>query len=255
MSDLYVEPPHLTTAIYSDRPETETFARMCDVVLKLNCTPLGLLDVAPRDRDFELLSDLGAAREVRAVSPARRSQLIAGQDPELRVLRAGYAHRKFGKVVVEYIQRIGPGPHPIGVSVGSDSLGVPDSLWSASQRKAAYAIAGWSRDVLEAAVSKCNPLYGAIGVEFSLPTVRQLKDGKARLTTELFVSRRLLDRDQSLEEKLRRAFAGGDVISWVDGLFYAGWAPFTSTRATVEDPRMTIESAVSALRRALPDGV
>lgn len=255
MPELYVEPPHLTTAIYSDRPETETFARMCDVVLELNCTPLGLLDVAPLDRDFELLSDLGAAREVREVSQVRCSQLIAGQDPELRVLRAGYAHRKFGRVVVEYIQRVGAGPHPIGISVGSGALGVPDSLWSASQRKAAYAIAGWSRDMLEIAASRCAPLYGAIGIEFSLPGARQLKAGKGKLTTELFVSRRLFDLDQILEEKLRRAFAGGDVTPWADGMFYAGWAPFTSTRATVDDTKMTIESAASSLSRALLDGV
>src|SRR5262249_52879679 len=130
MSELYVEPPHLTTAIYSDRPETETFARMCDVAIELNCTPLGLLDVPPLDRSCDLLSSLGDATRVREVSQVRCSQLIAGQDPELRVLRAGYAHRKLGRIIVEYIQRIGAAPHPTAISVGSDSLGVPDSLWS-----------------------------------------------------------------------------------------------------------------------------
>src|SRR5262245_38953176 len=148
MSDLYPDPPHLTAAVFSDRQEVATFAGMCEVAADAGALPLDLVEVGPPDREFELLSDLGAEREILAVSPARRARLVAGQDPKARALRAGFAHRRHGTIVVEYIQRMGPGPHPIGLSAHAGALGLPDSLWSGSRRRAAYAMADWIRGVL-----------------------------------------------------------------------------------------------------------
>jgi hypothetical protein len=251
MSEMYSEPPHLMVAVYADnQPDIDTFALTCDVVQELNCTPLGLIEVGPSDQEFELLSDLGTAREILKPSPARYVQIIAGQAPELRALRVAYRHRKFGKVIVEYQQRIGPGMHPICVSLSAGPLGIPESLWSASQRRSTYAIAEWSCSVLEMTVLRCDALYGAIGVELSLPTPWQLWNKKPRLATELFVSRRLMDASVLLEGKLRQAFSGGKVSDWQNGLFFSGWAPYNLERASLGNPAIATNVAASALRSA-----
>lgn len=251
MSEMYVDPPHLTVAVYSTRPETTTFAMMCDVVRDLGSDPVNMVEVAPMDLDFELLSDLGDASMVEVVNPARRAQLVAGRDPSLRVIRARYSHRKFGKVIVHYGLRNGSGPHPIGATVSADALGFPEELWSARMRRSASAITGWTRDILQAAVSKINPLYGAIGVEFSLSSVPELIAGDYGLSTELFVSRQLLDEDRRLDSKLREAFSGGEITDWNEGTFYSGWSPYNTRRASVRDPTFTIRTAARALASAL----
>jgi hypothetical protein len=251
MSELYPQPPHLSVAVYSDRPEAETFARMCDAARDLGCVSLNLVEVAPADLDFELVSDLGAAKEIRPVSPAEFTELVADPASATRLLRAGFSHRKYGKVVVEYVQRVGLGRHPIALTVASDSLGIPDSIWSGRQRKSAYALAAWSTSALRTASSLSDPLYGAIGIEFSLPAAPKLAAGQGRVPSEVFVSRRLIEADQSLEERLRQAFAGGDVAAWEHGRFYSGWAPFTSRRVSVEDPKAAADNAARALRSAL----
>lgn len=248
---MYPDPPHLTVAVYSTQPEITTFAMMCDVVRDLGCNPVNMVEVAPIDRDFELLTDLGDAATVEVVDPARRAQLVAGQDPGLRVIRARYSHREFGKVIVHYELRNGSGPHPIGVTVSAGAQGYPEDLWSASMRRSAYAIAGWTRDVLQAASSRINPLYGAIGVEFALSPPQELIAGGSDLGTELFVSRRLLDEDRSLDSKLREAFSGGEITNWREGTFYSGWAPYNTRRASVRDTAATIRAAARALANAL----
>lgn len=116
---MYVNPPHLTVAVYSADPEIIAFARMCDVVRDLGYDPRNLVEVAPAALDFELLADLGDAMMVQEVNPARRAQLVQDQDPGLRVIRAAYYHREFGKVIVRYELRRGSGPHPIGVTVSA----------------------------------------------------------------------------------------------------------------------------------------
>lgn len=251
MPEMRLQPPHLTVAVYSGQSEVETFAQMYDIARELGCVPLNVVEVAPMECDFELLSDLGIASKTLKPDSTRLGQLIAGQDPALRVLRAGCSHRKFGKVIIEYQQKTGPGAHPIGVSVAADSLGIPEQLWSASQKRSAYAIAEWSRTLLETAVPRCAALYGAVGVEFSLPTPWQLSNGKPRLATELFVSRRLLDQDEAGERKLRQAFSGGEVVVWGEGVFFSGWAPYNSRRITVDDPTVVTDAAARVLRSSL----
>lgn len=251
MSEIYPEPPHLTVAVYSSHSEADTFTQLCQTAHDMDCVPRNLVEVAPWSQDFEFVSDLGAAKETLNVSAARFEQLVAGLDPVVRTLRAAYSHRKFGTVVVEYIQRTGPGRHPIGLSLGSASLGIPDTLWSRSERQSAYAIAGWSRSVLQAASSRCEALYGAVGVEFSLPVPAQLTSGKERLVTELFISGRLIDRDKSIESKLRQAFTSGAVVNWRDGVFFSGWAPFNDQRVSISDPGPAVDAAASALGAVL----
>jgi hypothetical protein len=215
------------------------------VARDLGCDPVNLVEVAPKDRDFELLADLGDARTIEKVSPIRRAQLVAGQDPALRVIRARYSHREFGKVIVNYELRHGSGPHPIGVTVSADALGYPEDDWSASMRRSACALDDWSRDVLRAAAAKCDPLYGAIGVEFSLsPPQELMASTQPGLTTQLFVSRHLLDEDRRLDPKLREAFSGAEITDWNEGIFYTGWAPD-------RDREFTIRAAARALANAL----
>jgi hypothetical protein len=251
MSEMYVDPPHLTVAVYSTDPEIATFAMMCDVVREFGSEPVNMVEVAPKDRDFELLADLGDAKTLEVVDPARRAQLVAGQDPGLRVIRARYSHRKYGKVIVHYELRNGSGPHPIGATVSAGAMGFPEELWSASMRRSVYALAGWTRDILRAAAAKLNPLYGAIGAEFALSPPQELIAGGHDLATELFVSRCLLDEDRWLDSKLREAFAGGEITDWNEGIFYSGWPPYNTRRASVKDAEFTIRAAARALAGAL----
>lgn len=250
MADIYPAPPHLTVSIYCERPELESFALMHDVASEFGCQPANVVEVAPVDQEFELVSDLGFAKELLKIDSRRYSQLIAGQNPGSRVLRAGLSSRKFGKVVVEYLQRLGPGRHPVAVSLDSDALGVPESLWSAKQRRAAYSMAGWSRALLEVASSRCDALYGAIGVEYSLPTPWQIRTKSPRLPSELFISRHLVSID-GVGESLRRTFSGGEVREWDNGTFFSGWAPFNSNHTTACQTRDVGAAAVGALRLAL----
>lgn len=250
MSEMYADPPHFTIAVYSADPEITTFARMCDVVRDLGCDPCNLLEVAPVNCDFELLSDLGDEMALEEVEPARRAQLVAGQDSSLRVIRARYHHREFGKVIVHYELRHGSGQHPIGATVSGGAFGFPAELWSASMRRSAYSLDRWAHSVLRAAAEKCNPLYGAAGVEFSLSTPQELIAGEHDLSIELFVSRRLLDADGSLDSKLRAAFSGGEITHWSEGTFYSGW-DYNAQRASVADTTFTVRTAARALASAL----
>src|SRR5215472_10852366 len=251
MNDLYVEPPHLSVAIYGNVPEHETFARLSSVLSEAGCSPEYLVEVAAADIDFEMVSALGGNRETITVDSARYDRLIDGLEPDLRVLRAGYSHRKYGDVVVGYETRKGPDAHPIGVSVSAGALGFPVSLWSAKQRREAYALADWSQSLLESAASACKPLYGAVGVEYSLPTPHKLADVRAGIPTEWFVSRFLLDRESSLEGKLRSLYANGAVSEWTDGIFCSGWTPYNSRRVTVDQPSEAARSTARVLGRAL----
>jgi hypothetical protein len=124
MAELYPDPPHLTVAIYSERPEVETFARMHDVALQLGCDPLNTIEISPADQEFELLSDLGTSKEILQVAPTRYAQLVAGEDHKVRVLRAGlvHAHTRPRR------DRVCAEDRPRGASNGNiHQLGVPRS--------------------------------------------------------------------------------------------------------------------------------
>jgi hypothetical protein len=251
MGELYVEPPQLTVAVYGNAPERETFAQLCSVLPAAGCSPDYLLEVAPADIDFEMISDLGANRDMITVDSGRYERLLAGQEPDLRVLQARYSHRKYGHAVVGYEMRKGTGAHPVGASVSAGALGFPDSLWSAKQRREAYALADWSRSLLETAAAACKPLYGAVGIEYSLPTPSKLADTRAGIPTEWFISRDVLNQASSLEGKLRALYTEGAVTEWADGIFCSGWEPYNSERKTVGQPSETARSTARTLGRTL----
>lgn len=252
-SPLYPDPPHLIVSVYSDQPEVVTFAKVCEAAEDIGCSPLGVVEVAPLDREFELVTDLGGAAEVLAgQDPMRVQHIVAGKDPRLRAVKAAFSHHKFGKVVVEYVLSLAGDLHPIALTVSASSLGFPERLWTGRQRRSAYVMADWTGTALEVASARCDALYGAIGVEYSLPTPRQFRDGKAKLPTEVFVSRRLLDGSSSVESGLRRAFAGGEVTDWANGTFLSGWAPYNSGKTTVDAREMVVRRAAELLSTVLP---
>lgn len=251
MTALYPEPPHLTVAIYCERAEIDVFAEMHQLAISFGCVPTNVVETAPIALDFEFVSDLGQASEVSTLDPNSYARLTSGRNAELRAVRAGFIHRKFGSVVVEYLQKAGPGFHPVGLSLNAQSLGIPDSSWSARQRKSAYAVADWSRSLLDAATSQCGALYGAIGVEFSLPNPWKIRTGKPRLTTEIFVSSELTGQNEFLGRDLRNAFSEGGVEMWGSGTFFSGWFPFNSQRKTVSDVTAVTDIVRTALKRAL----
>lgn len=249
MSELYPAPPHLSVAVYSDQPEERTFAQMCDVAARTGCLPLNVALATSAGAEFEMVSDLD--REEIQVSPDRFERLILGQDTEARALRAGFRHPGLGTAVVGYVPGTDTGTHAVEISIGSDWLGMPEEFWDDENRRAAYARADWSIDVLRAAVERCDPLYGSIGVEFSLPTPRAICEKEWDLRAELFVSRHLLRKDTSLETRLRDAFAEGEVTGWDSGIFCVAWAPYSTKRTTASDIGRARDAAANAIRDAL----
>ena len=253
MTDFDLEPPHLTIAVYSDRDERQTFTQLCSVLPKLECSPTHRVEVAPAALEFEMVSDLSGNRETITVSHERYSQIIASLEPGLRAVRAGYSHPKYGNVVAEYEIKEGPDPHPIGASLSAGDLGFPDFLWSAEQRSAAYSMAEWTLSILKAAASACQPLYGAIGVEYSLPTPTKLADSSAVFPNNWFVSRALLIQYPSLEEQLRTIYSDGEVTDWEEGVFCSGWAPYNSGRRTLSQPEEAARNFAAATERAVTE--
>ncbi|MFC4059657.1 hypothetical protein ACFOWE_15235 [Planomonospora corallina] len=224
MGELYCEPPHLTVAMYGRGPEAVTFAALCSIMPEVGCSPVGALEVAPIGLPFDLLADLGASRRVVKASGDGLRALLAGEDADLRVVKAAFSHRTFGLVVVEYILKYGPDRHPVGVTTSAGALGMPDFTWSKSDRRKGRSLAAWSAEVLRAAVQRCKPLYGAIGVEFSLPTPRRLVVDHELLPTEVYLSRRLLDGGAQSGAAFRRLFPRAS--HWDDGTFFAAWGPY-----------------------------
>jgi hypothetical protein len=96
-----------------------------------------------------------------------------------------------------------------------------------------------------------NPLYGAILVEQPLPTPQQLIEGNARLSTELFVSNRLLAVNPELERDLGTLFAAGSSQQWATGVFFSGWAVFSGKVHTIDAPLQVGDHAARYLGRAL----
>ncbi|GAA3445499.1 hypothetical protein [Planomonospora venezuelensis] len=224
MSELYCEPPHLTVGVYGRGPEADTFAALCSIMPEVGGSPVGTFEVAPIDLSFDLLSDLGTSRRVIKASGDRLRNLLAGEDADLRVVKAAFSHRAFGPVVVEYILKYGPDRHPVGVTTSAGTLGMPDWTWSKSDRRKGRSLAAWSVEVLRAAAERCKPLYGAVGVEFSLPTPQQLVVDHALMPTEMYLSRKLLGGGAESGAAFRGLFP--QTSHWSDGMFVSAWDPY-----------------------------
>lgn len=252
MDDLYPEPPHLTIAVYSDIDEMRCFATMCEVAEAADCTPSGILEVAPWDVEFEDRSDLAGRLARLDGVPAYRSTMT-GDRSLGRPVRAGFRHRRHGIVVVEYLYARAGDRHPVAVSLGAGPLGLPIELWRKPERAAAERLAAWSVDILRDAASRCRAAFGGIGVEFTLGTPRSLVDGASLLASESYVSRVVLDSDDELRRALRSDFGDAEQI-WDDGEFYSGWAPFNTGRTTLDEIPRRFRSSSRALGRAMQSG-
>lgn len=248
-SNLYPAPPHLTIAIYSAGSESECFAAICESITQVDCHPNGTVEVAPWEATFELRSDLAGQSSILDVDRERFTQLVAGQDASMRPIRAGYRVRS-DVVVVEYLASSGGDRHPIGISTGAGALGIPVEMWQKNERKSAGKLARWAIDVLQLVVTQCDPIYGAIGVEYSLATPHELASRNATLPSEVYLSRGLAS-DASIRDAFGNDFRGAEVAEWLAGWFYSGWEPFNSSGTTLPQSQIHPTRASAILGRAL----
>jgi len=85
----------------------------------------------------------------------------------------------------------------------------------------------------------------------SLPTPQQLIKGNSRLSTELFVSNRLLAIDPGLKRDLGTLFAAGSSKKWATGIFFSGWAVFSGRVHCINSPLGVGEQVARYLDRTL----
>ncbi|WP_157621479.1 hypothetical protein [Saccharothrix sp. NRRL B-16348] len=218
----------------------------------LGCTPAGLVEVVPEDKEFDFFFDVADVVEAVRVDAARHAELTAGEVVGARAVRAGYRHPKFGVVTVQYQPRQNGDRHPISLELGAGPLGIPVDLWSKSTRRRAYGVAEWIREVLKALAGESGVLYGGIGIENALPTPDEL-GRTGELPTELFVSHSVLGRGGALADDLRREFEQGESASWATGRFFSAWEPFNSRRVSISMNGERMTRLERLLKAALTD--
>jgi hypothetical protein len=250
-SKLYPEPPHLTIAVYPEGPENECFAAACRVVAGLGGRPTGVLELAPAGVAFEMRADLAGRSSVVEVGRTEFEQMVAGRDPAVRPVRAGYLARPGGIAVVEYLSAWRASRHPIAVSTAAGALGVPVDGWGRGERGAAARSVRWALQVLQGMTTNCAAVYGAIGVECDLATPGELASGAATLPSEIFLSRRAAAGMPGLWESFADNFRDGEIVEWPTGWFFSGWAPFNSRNVTLSPSRTRPRRAGMLLGRAV----
>jgi hypothetical protein len=238
---LYPEPPHLTIAVWSPEDEESVFGRACDVVVAAGCVPAGAVESAPRGQRYAMLQDLDD-RSTAQLGTDAFELAVHGRDPVLRPLKAGYRIKGWGTVVVEHLFGTEGETHPVAVSLAADRLGFPDSTWKASDRKAARRLAEWATGVLRELTVSTGAVYGAIGVEETLPTPSALRAG-VPAGSVVFVGSALPD---GVLARFRAALPG---VPWPTGEFFPGWHPFAESPAPVD--RKLLAAASVALGQAL----
>jgi len=139
--------------------------------------------------------------------------------------------------------------HPVAVSVSADALGLPEELWKAKDRKAAYKLAGWATDVLRRLAGRTGAVYGAIAVEETLPTPSALRTG-ASIAGLPFLSAEL---PASVLDKFHAAFGRTQPVHWAEGTLFPGWKPFAQGNPAAVD-RAALAAASAALGNALTVG-
>ncbi|GAA0942428.1 hypothetical protein GCM10009554_34910 [Kribbella koreensis] len=237
---LYPDPPHLTIAVWSPEDEESVFGRACDVVVAAGCAPAGVVESAPRGRQYAMLQDLDD-RSTAQLGADAFDAVVHGRDPVLRPLKAGYRVKGWGAVIVEHLLGTEKEMHPVAVSLAADRLGLPDSSWKASDRKAARRLAQWATGVLRELTVGTGAVYGAIGVEETLPTPSALRSG-APVGTVVFVASALPD----VQALFGAAVPG---VQWPTGEFFPGWHPFAESPVVVDEKRLP--AASFGLGRAL----
>jgi hypothetical protein len=253
-SGLYPEPPHLTIAAYPAGPESECFASVCRLLTQLDCHPNGTVEVAPWETAFELRSDLAGQSSIVEVEQGEFQRIVAGSDPSRRPVRAGFRRARGDIAVVEYLATSRNDRHPIAVSTGAATLGIPVEMWGKAERSAGEKLARWAVNVLHGIVSQCDPLYGAIGVEYSLATPSQLANSIAALPSEVYLSRRLASDAPGIQDAFARDFSGAEIVEWPAGWFYSGWGPFNSRKITLPQAQIHPTRAGLLLGRSMSTG-
>ncbi|MFI5713037.1 hypothetical protein [Kribbella sp. NPDC051620] len=237
---LYPEPPHLTIAVWSPEDEESVFGRACDVVAAAGCVPAGVVQSAPRGQQYAMLQDLDDRSTAQLDADAFETA-VHGRDPVLRPLEAGYRSKRWGTVVVEHLFGTEGEKHPVAVSLAADRLGLPDSTWKASDRKAARRLAEWATGVLRELTLSTGAMYGAIGVEETLPTPSALRAGEPAGSV-VYVGSAL----PGVQARFRAAVPG---VQWPTGEFFPGWHPFAESPEPVD--RKGLAAASVALGQAL----
>lgn len=247
---LYPDPPHVTVAVYPGVAEGSAFAELCAVVADAGCAPRGVFELVPWDRTFEWPSDLAEVCTFWQVGDDEVDRMLAGDNQLGRPIKAGYVHPQFGVVVVEYLGTAAGDRHPVGVSLGAGPQGMPSQWWSDADRRTAARMVEWTTQLLKAASRAVRASYGGIAEEDTLASPSALVQGRW-LQSELFVSRTLLEKDDSLREVLREAFAGDAEAEWGHGSFYSGWGPYNRRGVTLPDIPTRFGRAAVALGRAV----
>ncbi|MQA94272.1 MAG: hypothetical protein GEV11_06320 [Streptosporangiales bacterium] len=208
---LYPDPPHLSATVYvENRPETEVFAELCGVVEAAGGTATGDADDT----------------------------------------RTGFDVPRVGLVVVARLHGADGDRAPVAIITYADDLGVPDELWSASERTAAYRLGAWAHDVFRAACLATDPLYGELAVENTLSTPRALGESGDRIG-DVYVSDRLLAADDRLGARLREAYDGGAVEEWEGGLYASAWRYLNTADRSATDGWKVSDTTVALLTRAV----
>lgn len=253
-SNLYPEPPHLTIAVYPKGSESECFAAACQQVSQLGCHPNGTVEVAPWDAAFELRSDLAGQSSIVDAEHGEFQRIVAGGDPSGRPVRAGYSRGRSDIAVVEYLAAPRSDRHPIAVSTGAGTLGIPIEMWGKAERRSGEKLARWAVAVLHGIATQCNALYGAIGVEYSLATPSELANRSASLPSEVYLSRRLASDLAEIQDEFANDFRDAEIVEWPDGWFYSAWGPFNSRNVSLPETRVNPTKAGVLLGRFISNG-
>jgi hypothetical protein len=253
-SGLYPEPPHLTIAVYPAGTESECFASVCQLLAHLDCHPNGTVEVVPWEAAFELRSDLAGQSSIVHVESSEFQRIVAGSDPSRRPVRAGYRRARGDIVAVEYLAAPRIDRHPVAVSTGAATLGIPVEMWRKGERNAGEKLARWAVTVLREIAAQCDVLYGAIGVEYSLATPSELANGTAVLSSEVYLSRRLASHVPGLQDAFADEFSGAETVELSTGWFYSGWSPFNAGNVTLSQDRIHPERAGLLLGRSILNG-
>lgn len=253
-SDLYPEPPHLTIAVYPAGSESKCFGAVCELLAQRDCRPSGTIEVAPWEVAFELRSDLVGHSRIIEEEEDHFQRIVAGRDSSRRPVQAGYCRGRSDVVVVQYLASSGSDRHPIAVSINAGALGIPVEMWRMTERNSGRKLARWAVDLLREITTRCDALYGAIGVEFSLATPIELANGVATLPAEVFLSRRLAFDLPGIRDAFADDFRDAETAEWPAGWFYSGVAPLNPKNSTRPQPSIRPTRAATLLGRSILKG-
>ncbi|WP_157253990.1 hypothetical protein [Nonomuraea typhae] len=224
--DLYPEPPHLVIALYPGTAEHLAFAELCDIAQSMGCVPNGAAEVAPWDAEFELRSDLADIAWLETRADLSRAALAARRPRDGRILQAGFRAKKMGGIAVaQYLLARPPDRHPVAIAIAGQAFGLPEELWKKGDRSNAAKVAEWSTSLLAEACRRCDPPYAQMGVELMFDTPSALAAGSGKISTELYVSDRVLQAAKPLRGLLAESFDGGAILQWERGVFHSGRSP------------------------------